>query len=95
MLQSGSAKGKGPASDLTFEDKTQKLMEKIKNVVDTEEADPEVDREEDEEDQQEEDKDYDYEEDEADMGGDYMAEQYFDGGEGDDDDGDAGGGDDF
>jgi len=68
-------------------------FEKIKNIFEAEEADSEV---EEEEDNQEEEKDYDYEEDEAEMGGDYGAEQYFDGGEGDDDDGmDAGGGDDY
>lgn len=71
-------------------------FERIKNVFETDEVDAEVDREDDEDDGQEEENDYDYEEDEAEMGGDYGAEQYFDGGEGDDDDGmDAGGGDDY
>jgi DNA-directed RNA polymerase III subunit RPC7 len=72
-------------------------FEKIKDVFEIDEAGVEGELEEDEEDAQEEEVDYDYEEDEAEMGGDYAAEQYFDGGEGDDDDDgmDGGRGDDF
>lgn len=72
-------------------------FEKIKDVFETDDAGAEGEREEDEEDGQEEEEDYDYEEDEAEMGGDYGAEQYFDGGEGDDDDDgvDGGQGNDF
>jgi DNA-directed RNA polymerase III subunit RPC7 len=94
-MLSHSTKGKEATYNLTPEDKTQKMMEKIKSVVEADDVDAEVERDEDEEDAQEEENDYDYAEDEADMGGDYAAEQYFDGGEGDEDDGDAGGGDDF
>ncbi|KAI9746749.1 MAG: hypothetical protein M1818_000464 [Claussenomyces sp. TS43310] len=62
-----------------------------------EEADGDNDTVRDEDDVAEEEEDVDYENDEAEMGGDYDAEQYFDGGEDDEehDEGGGGGGDDY
>lgn len=76
----------------TSEERTQLLLEKIKTAAPDEE---EVDAEEAEEEAAaEEEEDYDYEDDEGDMGGDYDAEKYFDGGEEDEEEGE-GGGDDY
>jgi DNA-directed RNA polymerase III subunit RPC7 len=84
------------APNLTAAEKTKMLLEKLKDVTENEDGEGEVERDEDEENVDEEEADYDYEDDEAEMGGDYEAEQYFDGGEGDEDDGgEGGGGDDF
>jgi DNA-directed RNA polymerase III subunit RPC7 len=68
------------------------LLEKIKTATE-EEGEGEAE-EGDEEAAAEEEEDYDYEEDEGDMGGDYDAEKYFDGGEEDEEEGE-GGGDDY
>jgi DNA-directed RNA polymerase III subunit RPC7 len=76
-------------SNLTPEQRRQALADKLKDVVDDDEADNETVRDEDE---AEVEQDYDYEDDEAEMGGDYDGEQYFDGGENDEDDGGDGGG---
>jgi DNA-directed RNA polymerase III subunit RPC7 len=72
------------ASHLTEEEKRQALQEKLKDL--TEDADVDTDAERDE-DEAEEERDYNYEEDEDEMGGDYNAETYFDGGD-DEDEGD-------
>lgn len=86
LLSSRSKWGKPAAVD-----------EKIKHLLDEEDAvEPEVgegaEGEDDEQREEEEEVDYDYEDDEIEMGGDYGAEQYFDGGDGDDEDGGDGGG---
>ena len=76
----------------TSEERTQLLLEKIKTAApDEEEGEAE---EVEEEAAAEEEEDYDYEDDEGDMGGDYDAEKYFDGGEEDEEEGE-GGGDDY
>lgn len=68
------------------------LLEKIKTAAGEEDGDGEAE-EADEEGAAEEEEDYDYEDDEGDMGGDYDAEKYFDGGEEDEEEGEAGGDD--
>ncbi|KAH8802760.1 DNA-directed RNA polymerase III, subunit Rpc31 [Xylogone sp. PMI_703] len=67
--------------------RTKTLLEKIKDLGEDEDATEDAEALE-----EEEEEDYNYEDDEDEMGGDYDAEQYFDGGENDDDDGDDGGG---
>lgn len=81
-----------PQQDLTPDERAKLLEEKLKSL-ENDEAGGEVDGEEEEENAQEEELDYDYEEDEDEMGGDYAAEQYFDDGAGEEDDGEGGGGD--
>lgn len=74
---------------MSDEERRRILKEKLDHAEEEEEAVAEGEEEEAEE------EDYNYEEDEDEMGGDYDAEQYFDGGDlGEDEDGD-GGGDDY
>lgn len=76
---------------LTGKDRTQSVLDKLdklKDLGDDADADSEMG---DEDKPPEEEHDYDYEEDEDEMGGDYNAEIYFDGGEEEDDDGGDGG----
>lgn len=84
----------GEPNSKTSEERAKVLLEKIKTATD-EEGEGEGEAEEgDEEAAAEEEEDYDYEDDEGDMGGDYDAEKYFDGGEEDEVEVE-GGGDDY
>jgi DNA-directed RNA polymerase III subunit RPC7 len=76
----------------TSKDLNKLLLETIKRVAGEEDNDGEAEEVEKETGPDEE-EDYDYEEDEGDMGGDYDAEKYFDDGENDEEDGEAGGDD--
>lgn len=77
----------------TSEERAKLLLEKIKTAAPEEDGEAEGE-EVDEEAVAEEEEDYDYEDDEGDMGGDYDAEKYFDGGEEEEEEGE-GGGDDY
>ena len=68
-------------------------MDERLKLIENDEARGDVDGEDDEENGQEEELDYDYEEDEDEMGGDYAAEQLFDDGAGEEEDGEGGCGD--
>lgn len=83
-------KSRGDPNSKVSTDRSTVLLEKIKKVTGEDDDDGKAD-DGDEEGVPEEEEDYDYEEDEGEMGGDYDAEKYFDDGENDEEDGEAGG----
>jgi DNA-directed RNA polymerase III subunit RPC7 len=91
LLQLSRADSPDELSHLTPEERKKQMEDRMKNIEDDEAGgEEEMFGENDEE----EEEDVDYENDEAEMGGDYDAEQYFDDGD-KDDDGDDAGGDDY